>query len=177
MSALEDFLRGLLGRPGNPPAGVSVEVELGSGYDALAEEDRQRAAIVAFMRSQLGKHYRLGAEVEPGKEADAPEWDCSEAVEAAYRVAGVPGMPDGSPYQFDACVPVKAPKPGDLGFLWSDKWGRIGHVMVYIGSGYVIHAVGGRGVVEDPVSRWLESSRWKGWRRFRPFLCPPEDAL
>ena len=172
MSALEDFLRGLFG---GRDVSLSVSADLGSGYDALSEEDRQRAKICAHMRSRIGTKYKLGAEIQPGQENTAPETDCSEEVEAAYRVAGLT-IPDGSPYQFNACVPIKVPKPGDLGFLWSDKWGRIGHVMVYMGSGYVIHAVGNRGVVEDPVARWLESSRWKGWRRFRPFLCPPEDA-
>lgn len=170
--ALEDFLRGLFDRGSG--VRLSVSAQLGTGYDALAEEDRKRAEVCAFVRSQLGKHYHLGVEVQPGREQETPEWDCSELVEGAYRLVGHP-IPDGSPFQFDATQPVKAPKPGDLGFLWSDAWERIGHVMVYVGGGHVIHAVGGRGVVEDEAHRWEGTARWKGWRRHHDFLCPPEE--
>lgn len=179
-SVLRDFMTGLMTRQDLAAAGGegkmltgSVGIE-GTGYNAAIEEQEKRAHIVAFMRSQLGKKYRLGAEVLPGHEALAEEWDCSESTEAAYRLAGVP-IPDGAQAQYDFCRPVSFPKPGDLGFLWSDKRGMIGHVMCYAGHGTVIHAVGGRGVVEDPMSNWDHHARWKGWRRHPDFSRPPED--
>lgn len=157
------------------PGTWGITMTLGSGYDREAEEVRQRAEVVAFMRSQLGKPYRLGAEVGPGFEEGADDWDCSEIVEAAFRRAGAePAMPDGSPFQFDACRPIAAHaiKPGDLGFLWSDKWGRIGHVWAYTGDGTVVHAVGGRGVVEDPSGQWEALPRFRGARRHPGWAWP-----
>lgn len=180
---LLDLLAGLLakqelrdagGTPAQLDRAVTVSMPLGSGYDRQAEEDRQRAAVVAYMRSKIGTPYKLGAEVAPGQEAEAGLLDCSESVEAAFRVAGMV-IPDGSPYQYDHCRPVKAPKLGDLGFLWSDKWGRIGHVMVATDAGTVLHAVGGRGLVEDPVSLWEGIPRWRGWRRHPDWARPAED--
>jgi cell wall-associated NlpC family hydrolase len=131
------------------------------------EEDAARQIIVDYARKQIGKKYRLGIEVALGADS-SPEWDCSELYENAYYHAKL-RIPDGSNYQFEHCLPIKAPLPGDLGFLWSDKWQRIGHVMGFIGDGRVIHAVGGRGVVEDDAKTWEGNSRWRGWRRHRAF--------
>jgi cell wall-associated NlpC family hydrolase len=157
-------------------AKVTFETEIEATFSEpiAAEEFRARAAIVTFMREQLGKSYKLGAEVLPGHEDEASSWDCSEAVEAAYRLAGRP-LPDGAQQQFDACQAVVKPMPGDLGFLWSDARQKIGHVMVAAAAGTVIHAVSGRGVVEDPVSSWEHHPRWRGWRRHVDFARPPED--
>ena len=166
--------------------------EAGAGSDALggavtgmldlptfadpvaAQEQIQRERIVDFMRAQLGKSYLLGVEVENGHEDETASWDCSEAVEHAYERAGLL-IPDGAQQQYDSCQAVHFPKAGDLGFLWSDKRGKIGHVMVATERGSVIHAVGGRGVVEDPVSMWERHPRWRGWRRHDDFARPPED--
>ena len=167
-------LRGAGATPAQMGSAGTFSTPLGSGYDRQAEEDRQRAAVVAYMRSKIGTPYLLGAEVLPGGEAEAGLLDCSEAVEISFRVAGLV-IPDGSPYQYDYCRPVLAPKPGDLGFLYSEKWGRIGHVMVASEAGTVLHAVGGRGLVEDPVTLWEGISRWRGWRRHPDWACPAED--
>ena len=159
--------------------GVKVHVltkELGSGYDREVEEATERDIIVNFMRSQLGKPYRLGAEVQPGKEHEAEAWDCSEETEAAYRLT-THVLPDGAQAQYDFCRPVKIPRHGDLSFLWSDKRKLIGHVMVYTSSGTVVHAVGGRGVVEDLVSMWENHPRWRGWRRHPDFMRPAEERV
>ena len=157
-----------------PAGGRAISIELGSGYDALAEEAAQRSRIVDFMRSQVGKPYRLGVEIPPGREHEAQEWDCSEESEAAYRLVGI-ALPDGAENQYNACQAVKHPRMGDLGFLWSDKRGMIGHVMVASDVNTVIHAVAGRGVVEDLVSMWDTHERWRGWRRHPIFARPPED--
>jgi len=168
----EDALRAAIA-PGAEVVGmVTKEIEIGSGYSVAEDEARKRAQIVAFMRSQIGKTYKLGAEVKPY--TDSEVWDCSEITEQAYGRVGL-SLPDGSPYQFEACQPVRSPLAGDLGFLWSDAWKRIGHVLVYTGEGTVVHAVGGRGVVEDPRGVWEVHTRWRGWRRHVDFARGPED--
>lgn len=143
-----------------------------TGYSVSEDEAQKRAQIVAFMRSQLGKSYKLGHEVKFYEDSEL--WDCSEITENAYRRAGL-SLPDGSPYQYEHCQPIKSPLAGDLGFLYSDKWGRIGHVLAYTGEGTVIHAVGGRGVVEDPRGMWEVHARWRGWRTHPDFSRPKEN--
>lgn len=103
--------------------------------------------------------------------------DCSELVEACFSCAGM-SIPDGAMNQYFFCRPVGVPLAGDLGFLWSDKRNMIGHVMVSTGHGTVIHAVAGRGVVEDPDTVWTHNPRWRGWRRHPDFYIPTrnEDA-
>ena len=159
---IHQFLVGLATRPGT--AGVTKT--LGSGYDRGADEEKQRENIVEFCRNQLGEKYVFGKEVT-GKDSD--EWDCSEMVEAAYRDSQIT-ICDGAQGQYDFCKPANTPLAGDLGFLWSDKRNMIGHVMVSSGQGTVVHAVGGRGVVEDPVEMWVTHPRWRGWRRHRDFI-------
>ena len=180
---LADVLGGLfskdqLSRAGASPdavnAALTTRIDFPIGDGVAAEEARQRIKIVAFMRQNLGDKYLLGIEVKPGEDSDT--WDCSEIVQGAYARARM-AIPDGSPYQYDACQPVPSPKPGDLGFLYNEKWGRIGHVMVATESDTVIHAVGGRGVVEDPISKWISNPRWRGWRRHVDFARPPEDRV
>lgn len=173
--ALWEYLLGEAAKPaGADISSASVVVPLGSGYNREAEESSKRQQIVEHARAQIGKAYLLGTEVQPGHEADSESWDCSELVEAAYRQSGLT-IPDGSNYQYDHCRPVKFPKAGDLGFLWSDKWGRIGHVMIATGTGSIIQAVGGRGVVMDSQS-WADSHpRFRGWRRHPEFSWPPEE--
>ena len=154
----------LMTSAGLGPGAVTGSVVLPTGYSRKAEEDGLRQKIVEFMRSQLGKAYHLGVEVEWGQEGEAQEWDCSELTEAAYRLAGLT-LPDGAQQQFDATAGILEPLEGDLGFLWSDTRGKIGHVMVRSGHGALIHAVGGRGVVEDLAAKWETHPRWRGWRR------------
>lgn len=145
------------------------------GESVATEEQRKRGMIVAYARSQLGVPYKLGAEVDLDNLMEKQSaLDCAELSQACYSYAGI-SLVDGSNYQYEACQPVKTPQPGDLGFLWSDKWGRIGHVMIYAGGGVVIHALGGHGVIEDIDSKWETHPRWRGWRRHIDFARPPED--
>ena len=161
---------------GEASAGLTGMVNLPTfGEDMGAEELRQRADLVSFMREQLGKTYHLGVEVT-NREHDSSEWDCSELTEAAYRLVHLM-LPDGAQQQFDATDGVNKPRGGDLGFLWSDKRGMIGHVMMHTGEGTVVHAVGGRGVVEDEIERWETHPRWRGWRRHNDFSRPPEERV
>ena len=158
LGQLHQFLVGLLSRPGT----IGVTVPLGSGYDRDADTQKKREHIVEFCRNQMGEKYVFGVEVSPGRESDS--WDCSEMVQNAYENAGVPFC-DGAQAQHNFCSPVSDPLPGDLGFLWSEKRDMIGHVMVFAGAGQLIHAVGGRGVVEDPIDMWVYKDRFRGWRR------------
>ena len=166
---LKDAMRGAaLGE-----AGIVADI-ISTGFDADADEIAKRSQIVQYMRAQIGKPYRLGAEVKPGAEWDAYDLDCSEATEAAFRIACLP-LPDGAQNQFNATQPVKEGRPGDLHFLWSDKRAMIGHVMVDSGAGTVIHAVGGRGVVEDPLTMWSVIPRYRGVRRHQEFAREPHE--
>jgi len=165
---LFDLLLSLMTKSSLGPGAVSGSMVLPTGYSREADEAGQRAKIVAYCRRQMGKPYLLGAEVSPGEEGEVESWDCSELTEAAYRLAGQ-DLPDGAQQQYDATRVILSPLEGDLGFLWSDERGKIGHVMVYAGHGALIHAVGGRGVVEDPASNWEMHPRWRGWRRIHGF--------
>lgn len=147
---------------------VSVTVLLGSGYDREAEEKKIREGLVSCIRTYLGVKYRLGAEVAP-RDPMPEDIDCSELIELVYAKNDLE-MPDGSQHQFKLCIPVQTPVPGDLGFLWSDKWQRIGHVAIYVGDNKIIHAVGGRGVVEDNRSIIEHSDRFRGWGRYPDFI-------
>jgi len=169
---IEGWLRDTSVDPGGDySTGVSKKIGW-TGYDRGTEEREQRAAVVASMRADLGDSYKFGVEVAKGEESDL--WDCSEKVQDAYSDAGKE-MPDGAQYQYNFCRPVVSDKPGDLGFLWSDERKVIGHVMVFTGDGTVIHAVGGRGVVEDDAGRWTGHARFRGIRRHPDFARPEED--
>lgn len=171
--ATKDQLTEMGASPEALSGAVTTRLDLSSGHNRYEEERGIRAHVVAFCRAHIGKAYKLGVEVSPGAEDEAGLWDCSELVEAAFRRVGMP-LPDGSPYQFEDTVPIgpaEHPRAGDLGFLWSDKWGRIGHVMVATGEGTVVHARAGAGVVEEPKEQWEMSPRFKGWRRHRGLLA------
>lgn len=157
------------------PGAVTAATVLPTLYDRSAEEMRQRSDICAFVSAQVGKPYHLGVEV-PVTEGDPQEFDCSELTENAYRRAGL-SMPDGSNYQYDYCRPVNDPAAGDLGFVWSATWGRIGHVIVCMGDGSAIEARGKpiSQVVVTPVHDWESHPRWRGWRRHPDFARPKED--
>ena len=158
-----------------PGSGFGISIPFGgiSDDDYAANEAEQRAAVVAYCRRQLGEPYRLGAEGPAGSDLD--EWDCSELVLHAYAAAGL-SIADGSSYQFDFCSPVMIPRPGDLGFKWSDTWGRIGHVVVYTGDGTIVEARGRPvGMVQEVPEGEHYGPRWRGWRRHPGFARPKED--
>ncbi len=167
----------LLTSAGLGPTAQTVSVVLPTGYDRTTEEVRQRLDICAFVASQVGKPYHLGVEV-PLTDADPAEWDCSELTENAYRRAGL-SLPDGSNYQYDFCQPVNNPLGGDLGFVWSDAWGRIGHVVVCMGDGSIVEARGKpvSHVQIAPMHDWESHPRWRGWRRHPDFARPKEDRV
>jgi cell wall-associated NlpC family hydrolase len=156
-----------------PPKTATVEIGW-TGYDRSADEDLKRLKICGYSLSQIGKPYHLGVENDNVK--DPATWDCSELVQIAYDRAGVT-IPDGSNFQYDFCRPVREPKKGDLGFVWSKTWNRIGHVIVYTGDGFCVEA---RGTPFNQVrtvhrSDWEGHPAWRGWRRHPDFSWPVEE--
>ncbi|WP_069814438.1 C40 family peptidase [Streptomyces sp. TP-A0874] len=103
------------------------------------------ASVLAFLESQLGKAYVLGA---TGPSA----YDCSGLTQAAFRTVGVE-LPRVSQDQSTVGTPVSLDSllPGDLLF-----WGGTGsayHVAVYVGDGQYIDAANpGKGVVKQDLS-------------------------
>ncbi len=89
----------------------------------------QAEKAVAFAYAQLGKPYQWGA-TGPGS------YDCSGLAQAAWGAAGV-SIPRTTYEQWAALphVATSAIAPGDLLYL-----DGIGHVVIYVGNGYIIDA-------------------------------------
>ncbi|WP_424217290.1 C40 family peptidase (plasmid) [Streptomyces sp. BI20] len=99
------------------------------------------AAVVDWVRSQVGKAYVMGG-TGPGA------YDCSGLVQAAFRQAGV-DLPRVSQEQSASGheVDLSALRPGDL-LYWGSS-GAATHVAVYIGDGVYVGAQNSRtGVVK-----------------------------
>jgi peptidoglycan DL-endopeptidase CwlO len=115
----------------------------------------QAEKAVAFAYAQLGKPYQWGA-TGPGS------YDCSGLVQAAWAAAGV-AIPRDT-YQQWAALPhiaFSTIQPGDL--LYYDG---IGHVTMYVGSGYMIDAPQtGMDVQKIPVNTGWYASTFVGAAR------------
>ena len=96
-------------------------------------------ALVAAAAGYLDTPYLWG-----GLSADGI--DCSGLVHMAYRRLGRLVPRDATP-QEDASDPVEEPRYGDL-----VTYGREAttHIAFWLGGGRILHAAGGRGVVEEP---------------------------
>jgi peptidoglycan DL-endopeptidase CwlO len=108
----------------------------------------QAQKAVAFAYAQLGKPYQWGA-TGPGS------YDCSGLVQAAWASAGV-SIPRTTYAQWSALahISLSALQPGDL--LYMDG---IGHVVMYVGNGYIIDAPEtGRDVEKVPLAGWYKAS-------------------
>jgi cell wall-associated NlpC family hydrolase len=118
---------------------------------------------VAEARSYLGAPYLWGGMSERGI-------DCSGLVHMAYRRLGRLVPRDATP-QEDAADPVAEPRYGDL-----VTYGREAttHIAFWLGEGRILHAAGGRGVVEEPEPGDLRAIR----RRFVRLQAPvqPPDV-
>lgn len=89
------------------------------------------AKALAFALSQRGKPYRFGA-VGPGS------YDCSGLTLSAWRAAGVSLDRTAAAQFHDGVAVAKSDlQPGDLVFFYG---GSPGHVAMYVGNGYVVHA-------------------------------------
>jgi cell wall-associated NlpC family hydrolase len=108
----------------------------------------QAQKAVAFAYAQLGKPYQWGA-------TGPASYDCSGLVQAAWASAGV-SIPRTTYAQWAALphISLSAIQPGDL--LYMDG---IGHVVMYVGNGYIIDAPEtGRDVEKVPLAGWYRAS-------------------
>ena len=116
---------------------------------------------VAEARGYLGAPYLWGGMSERGI-------DCSGLVHMAYRRLGQLVPRDAGP-QEAAAEAVAEPGHGDLVTYGT---GATTHIAFWLGEGRVLHAAGGRGVVEEPEPEDLRAIR----RRFVRFRPPPHAA-
>lgn len=102
----------------------------GGGASGQVEE------FVRICLSQTGKRYIFGAEAS-ASDPNPSAFDCSELVEWAARRAGIPGVPDGSSAQINACIsiPVEQAINTRGALLW-----HTGHIAVSLGNGRTIEA-------------------------------------
>jgi len=138
-----------------------------SGCAHPSREDydfRAYAPIIETARLQLGVPYRRGGS-SPGA-----GFDCSGFVQWVFWQHGLDlARTTGEQTRQGRRVKKKALKPGDLVFFSSSRWGRIGHVGIYVGRGRFIHASSGAGEVKtDSLSHPYWSRHFKTARRLIP---------
>jgi cell wall-associated NlpC family hydrolase len=95
-----------------------------------SKQQRRAATAVRYAKAQIGDRYKYGG--------NGPKvWDCSGLTRAAWRKAGVK-LPRVTTAQYRAVkkkVAWRNLRTGDLVFFYHK-----GHVGVYAGKGYMIHA-------------------------------------
>lgn len=123
--------------------------------------------IDLIARSQLGKPYVFGAEVDL-KDPNPKAFDCSEFVEWVFAQCGF-YVPDGSQNQYNASVPVTKGHEGigDVGFF-RHEGKPVHHVGILVSHGEVIDARGEphNKVIVRPRAKWDAWKEFTGWRRF-----------
>jgi gamma-D-glutamyl-L-lysine dipeptidyl-peptidase len=115
-------------------------------------------------RAYLGAPYLWGGMSERGI-------DCSGLVHMAWRGLGHL-VPRDAHEQEDAGVPVPEPEYGDLAFYGAQS---TTHVAFWLGGGRILHAAGGRGVVEEAEPASLQAIR-RGFARLRPSIDLPHSS-
>ena len=111
---------------------------------------------VAEARAYLGAPYLWGGMSERGI-------DCSGLVHMAWRRLGRL-VPRDADQQEVAGAPVESPRYGDLGVYGADA---ATHIVFWLGDGRILHAAGGRSVVEEEEPGSLQAIR-RGFVRLRP---------
>ncbi len=128
--------------------------------------------MILWLLKQVGKSYRLGAEVpllienvgNPYANKDVREWDCSELVQSGLWVAGVDKIGDCPLAQYDGAwkqfekarqIPLDVARslPGALVFAQNNPQHpkHIGHVAIVIAKDTIVEARGkDYGVVIGP---------------------------
>ncbi|MFB7496937.1 C40 family peptidase [Streptomyces sp. NPDC056161] len=132
-------------------AALSVSASAsGSGASASVSSSSSTAtgsvaAVISFVKAQIGKSYVLGA-------SGPSAYDCSGLVQAAFKQIGV-SLPRVSQDQSTAGTQVSLSnlQPGDI-LYWGGS-GSAYHVAVYVGDGMFVGAQNpSTGIVEKPLS-------------------------
>lgn len=112
-------------------------VARGTALRPAPQASSKGQAAVAYAQSKLGRPYVYGA---TGPNA----FDCSGLTQAAWRSVGV-SIPRTSYAQYSGLrkVSLSNLQPGDIISFYGG-----GHVGIYVGNGYVIHAPNSRSVVK-----------------------------
>jgi gamma-D-glutamyl-L-lysine dipeptidyl-peptidase len=118
---------------------------------------------VVEARAYVGAPYLWGGMSERGI-------DCSGLVHMAYRRLGRL-VPRDAGQQEAAAESVREPRRGDLATYGT---GATTHIAFWLGEGRILHAAGGRSVVEEAEPDELRAIR-RGFVRFRP--TRPSDGV
>lgn len=163
-------------RNGLSPDGVIGPVTLDLLYSpeakvsvSKAREERRRANIkkvVETAKKQVGKPYILGNEGPKSFDCSGLVYYCLREAgsnRSRYNAAGYSRVTDWDKIEFMGDLQI-----GDLLFFYDNGYNYIGHVGIYIGSGYMVDASASRGKV---VKRSCRTTYWKkhwAWGR-RPW--------
>ncbi|HEU5160679.1 MAG TPA: C40 family peptidase [Streptosporangiaceae bacterium] len=118
-------------RAATPPDKVMTStVAPAAASTTTSRQQRRAATAVRYAKAQIGDRYRYGG--------NGPNvWDCSGLVRASWRKAGVK-LPRVTTAQYRAVgkkVSWSRLRSGDLVFFYNK-----GHVGIYVGKGYMVHA-------------------------------------
>jgi len=129
-------------------------------YIGVAAAGEKAQQIVDFAMEYLGWRYVFGGN------SPATGFDCSGFVSYVFRNFGITLTRNSAGQYRNDGVPVTRDElmPGDLVFFGSG--GRVSHVGLYIGDGYMIHAsTTTTGVIITSINSPQRISRWIGARR------------
>ncbi len=124
----------------------------------LTGTQSQLDRLVKYAKTKLGIPYLWGGQSDRG-------YDCSGFVMTCYKAIGIT-IPRTTYYQIDSGVEIDKNDPdewqiGDLLVRKGNADGSNGHVMMYIGDGYIIHSTGNGGVQIIPLSEASEFDKVK----------------
>jgi len=145
----------------------------------MERRDEKVKELLEIAVKQLGKPYQYGAYNKPESEEAPQSFDCSSFVQYCFKKIGFDDFPRSSieqaAYQKGVEVlSIEEAQPGDLIFFEGTRGhynhklfpGRkiyIGHVVIYLGKGWIIHAVdrdGASGVVIQKLENLYNYPNW-----------------